>query len=386
MPNAATRLKQASAQCWAMVPPAERSVNHASLPPVAVAVAVSPGTHTGIPPVPLRAARLASGSSSHSSTARSRRSSATCVSLPRSATLISPVSSETTTVSASVCSVIPIAARWRVPRFRSAAEQVAREGKDATRRDNALVAEDDGHVVQRGVRVEDPGEQLGRDLGRRPECRCRSRPGARSRVRGRRDHRDVRPTSVPAARTIESITSSYRGRLSQPCSPARPRRSSARRISGWKTTAAPTSRAVNEFAHEEVDRQSGRRAVRARRRRGSSSERAAQLRHRRVPLTIRRVEKITSCDEQDFDRAGKARIRRGFRGCVQIGHGGSAGANRGAPLDDIDTPPVPVPNGRSRPHLVRRRQGGTRPPRPGPRPDSRPGRRRSSARSRSPRR
>ena len=55
--------------------------------PAVVAIA-----HTGTPPSPLRVV-AGDGSRSHSSTAFRRRSSATCVSLPCSATLMSPVSS-----------------------------------------------------------------------------------------------------------------------------------------------------------------------------------------------------------------------------------------------------------------------------------------------------
>ena len=81
----------------------------------------------------------------------------------RSTRLIWPFSSETTTTTASVCSAIPRAARWRVPN-RSAWTVVSASGSRRAGGQDRLAADDDRAVVERGARREDRAQQVGRDV------------------------------------------------------------------------------------------------------------------------------------------------------------------------------------------------------------------------------
>ena len=73
--------------------------------------------------------------------------------------LTSPVSSETTTANASVSSVTPMAARWRVPSSRREL-RVDRDREEAGRRGGAVALDDDGAVVERRLRVEDREQEV----------------------------------------------------------------------------------------------------------------------------------------------------------------------------------------------------------------------------------
>ena len=81
----------------------------------------------------------------------------------RSTRLIWPFSSDTTTTTASVCSVIPRAARWRVPN-RSVWTVVSASGSSGAGGEDRLAADDHRAVVERGPRREDRPEQVGRDV------------------------------------------------------------------------------------------------------------------------------------------------------------------------------------------------------------------------------
>ena len=81
----------------------------------------------------------------------------------RSTRLIWPFSSETTTTTASVCSVIPRAARWRVPN-RSVWMDVSASGSKAPGRDDPVLADDHSPVVERGPGHEDRAQEVGRHI------------------------------------------------------------------------------------------------------------------------------------------------------------------------------------------------------------------------------
>ena len=81
----------------------------------------------------------------------------------RSTRLIWPFSSDTTTTIASVCSAMPRAARWRVPK-RSVWIVVSARGSSAPAARIESLADDDGPVVEGGPRREDRQQQVGRQV------------------------------------------------------------------------------------------------------------------------------------------------------------------------------------------------------------------------------
>ena len=83
--------------------------------------------------------------------------------LPSRTSEIVPSSSETTITTASVSSVRPIAARWRVPSVFETFGLVG-ERQEAARRRDAAVLDDERAVVDRRVGQEDAGDQLARHL------------------------------------------------------------------------------------------------------------------------------------------------------------------------------------------------------------------------------
>ena len=106
---------------------------------------------------------------SASSVDRTRVSSRSGIRRPSEAIEMPPDCSETTMAMASVCSLTPRAARWRVPR--RAAPAPARQRQRAGGGDDALVADDQRLVVQGRVGEEDALDQLG--VERRRRCGCR---------------------------------------------------------------------------------------------------------------------------------------------------------------------------------------------------------------------
>ena len=83
---------------------------------------------------------------------------------PRDAIAICPVSSETTIASASVSSVMPIAARWRVPNL-PLHHRIRGQRKKAGRRRDAVALNDHRAVVQRAAALEDGAQQIARHHG-----------------------------------------------------------------------------------------------------------------------------------------------------------------------------------------------------------------------------
>ena len=81
----------------------------------------------------------------------------------RSTRLIWPFSSETTTTIASVCSAMPRAARWRVPK-RSVWIVVSARGSRAPAARIESLADDHGPVVEGGPGREDRQQQVGREV------------------------------------------------------------------------------------------------------------------------------------------------------------------------------------------------------------------------------
>ena len=106
----------------------------------------------------------AAGASSRADRARSSwASDGTRTIRARSTTLICPLSSDTTTATASVSSVMPSAARCRVPNRsdeRHLGERQERRGGE-----DPAVADDDGAVVEEGPRREDRAQELAREVG-----------------------------------------------------------------------------------------------------------------------------------------------------------------------------------------------------------------------------
>ena len=130
------------------------------------------------------------GSSERRLRGSSRRVGASWVSLrlrtirARSTRLIWPFSSETTTTTASVCSVIPRAARWRVPN-RSAWTVVSASGRSAPAARIVSPRMMTAPSWSGGPRHEDRAG-AGRPRGRRGSSpRSRRSPRGRSRARGR---------------------------------------------------------------------------------------------------------------------------------------------------------------------------------------------------------
>ena len=91
---------------------------------------------------------------------------------PPTTSEMAPVSSETTTATASVSSVTPMAARCRLPSSRDSS-RVDGEGQEAGGGGHAVALHDHRAVVQRRAGVEDADEQVVGD--ERVEARCRSR-------------------------------------------------------------------------------------------------------------------------------------------------------------------------------------------------------------------
>ena len=87
-----------------------------------------------------------------------------CTSSPNAATEIRPVSSETTTERQSVSSVMPIAARWRVPSVEARAGLVVSGRKQAAAAMSVLLY-DHRAIVQRQAGLEDGKQQVPRDAG-----------------------------------------------------------------------------------------------------------------------------------------------------------------------------------------------------------------------------
>ena len=157
----------------------------------------------------------------------------------RSTRLIWPFSSDTTTTTASVCSAIPRAARWRVPK-RSAWTVVSASGRRAPAARIVSPRMITAPSWSGGPRREDRPEQVGRHVAvdHHPALgdllETRSRVPARSAPRGHpptgrrlpgrpRRRRDRRPANQPA-------TAARRTSRPARCDPA------PRRISGWKMT------------------------------------------------------------------------------------------------------------------------------------------------------
>ena len=83
-----------------------------------------------------------------------------------------PVSSETTSERQSVSSVMPMAARWRVPSFERE-RGIGGQRQEAGRRRDAVLLHDYGAIVQRQTRMEDGKQQVAREP--RLQCARRSR-------------------------------------------------------------------------------------------------------------------------------------------------------------------------------------------------------------------
>ena len=155
----------------------------------------------------------------------------------RSTRLIWPFSSETTMTTASVCSVMPRAARWRVPN-RSVWIDVSASGRSApaaTIRSSRMIT---APSWSGGPRREDRAQQVGRHvavdhhagLGDLLEAGLALEHDERAVAVGGQLGR--RPGDLGRRRARRRAISA--GDRSQPNDPTRPMRSSARRSSGWK--------------------------------------------------------------------------------------------------------------------------------------------------------
>ena len=159
---------------------------------------------------------------------------------PPTTSEIMPVSSETTTATASVSSVTPMAARWRLPSWRRQL-RVHGEGQEAGGGGDAVALHDHRAVVQRRARVEDADEQVVGDVGVEADARLDVARAGPSRARARR-WRPVRCAArVVAASTTSSTTSSVRCEPKAPSSGVLPRWASTFRISAWNTTMMPNT-------------------------------------------------------------------------------------------------------------------------------------------------
>ena len=187
--------------------------------------------------------RRAPGAEGLSSSATSARSSCASVGTrtirARSTTLIWPLSSETTTATASVSSVMPSAARWRVPNRSDRLISVSGRSAAAARMPSPRMI--DGAVVELRPGREDRAQELVREVGVDHHARSRRSPRGPSRARGRSGRRVPRATASPPPWTTSAATCSLRrcsDGASQLSDPTRPIRSSPRRSSGWNTTTS----------------------------------------------------------------------------------------------------------------------------------------------------
>ena len=166
-----------------------------------------------------------------------------------------PLSSDTTSTTASVSSVMPSAARWRVPSVRPELG-IARERQEAPRRRHPVVADEHRAVVERRVGQEQAHEEIRGDDGVQRHAELGVVRAARWCARAR----SAPPSACPPGTPPPSRRRRSRGPAALPRAPSRAWKSGfcpicarPRRSSGWNSTTRASTHTDQKFSRIQLD-------------------------------------------------------------------------------------------------------------------------------------